>query len=168
MNEVDRFFADEAKTIWLESRAVVRTAARELEADVKRQIRQKFNNPSLAFISGIKITDFENASYVRLSPILSAHADEPGVVQGNPTLWILLPDGIKNGFRRIGKGFDWSTLKRRYGNRLSFVPVSNGHVVLYRQPNGRVVPVYKLQQAIQQKQKIDFYSSAEKIAKKYV
>ena len=58
------------------------------------------------------------------------------------------------------------TAKIRYGNRLSFVPVDDGHVVLFRSRNG-VVPVYKIQTEVETKQRIKFFETAEKIGKKY-
>ena len=167
VRDVDRFFAEELKTIKLNFRAATSTAARELETEVKRQIKTNFNNPSRAFARGIKVYDFDNGSVVRLSPLLSAHA-QPSLIESDRNLWILLPDGAKNGFKRISPSFNWTTIKRRYGNRLSFVPVRDGHVLLFRQSNGRVVPIYKLQSSVDRPQRIKFYEAAEEIAKKYV
>ena len=161
MSDVDRFFNDEITKIQLESSQVVRKTARELEQDIQSQIKNNFSSPSIAFMSGVKVYDFENASYVRLSPLLSSFASSQKTV-GNPNLWILLPSGAKLGFKRLSSSFTYSDLKRRYGSRLSFIPVSNGHVVLYRQPNGVVTPIYKLQKAVNQTQKIDLYGAAEK------
>ena len=131
MSQTDKFFDEEIRAIATDSNAIARGAAEELYDDVQRQIRRKFNNPSTAFSRGVKLTHYDNVSYVRLSPILSSHAEEK-TLSGSPNLWILLPDGQRLGFKRIGKGFNWSDLKRRYGTRLSFAPVSNGHIVLYR------------------------------------
>jgi hypothetical protein len=130
--------------------------------DVLRQIRRNFRNPSAAFSKGVKIYEFDDSAIVRLSSILSVHA-EPTKLQGNPNLWILLPDGAKLGFKRMGKGFNWSTLKRRFGTRLSFVPVNDGTVVLYRSDQG-VKPIYKIQSSVTTKQRIEFYEKAEEIA----
>lgn len=163
----DRFWQEQERIIKLDTRAAVSSAARELEAEVKRQIRANFNNPSAAFSSGIKVYDFDNASIVRLSPILSAHA-QAKTIKSNKNLWILLPDGVRNGFKRISSSFNWTTIKRRYSTRVSFVAVSNGHVLLFRQSNGQIVPIYKLQQSVNQPQRIQFYEAAEEIAKKYV
>ena len=163
MTEVDRFFDTEIKAI--ASSAIARRAAEELYDDVRRQIRQNFRTTSSAFAKGIKIYEFDNASYVRLSPILSSHA-QPTTMQGNPNIWILLPQGARLGFKRVGKGFNWNTLKRRYGTRLSFVPVGDGHVVLYRDW-GRTYPIYKIQKAVTTKQRIEFYEKAHEIADRY-
>ena len=162
MLSVERFFNDEIRTIQLESKEAVRQAARELEADVKRQIKRNFINPSTAFVAGVKVYDFDNASYVRLSPLLSSFA-QPTQIKGNPNLWILLPQGARLGFKRLSSSFNYADLKRRYGSRLSFIPLNNGHAVLYRQPNGVAVPIYKLQQSVEQTKKINFYEAAEKI-----
>jgi hypothetical protein len=162
MAEIDNFFDPQIKAIAVESTAIARSAARELQADVMRQIRRNFRNPSAAFMRGVKVYEYENASYVRLSPILSVHA-EPTKLQGNPNLWILLPDGARLGFKRMGKGFDWDTLKRRYGSRISIISVDDGFVVLYRD-NGTVRPIYKIQSQVQTKQRIDFYEKAQEIA----
>jgi hypothetical protein len=162
MAEIDNFFDPQIKAIAVDSRAIARSAARELQADVLRQIRRNFRNPSAAFMRGVKVYEYENASYVRLSPILSVHA-EPTKLQGNPNLWILLPDGARLGFKRMGKGFDWSDLKRRFGTKLSFVSVDDGTVVLFRD-HGRVTPIYKIQSAVTTKQRIEFYERAEAIA----
>lgn len=163
MAEIDKFFDDNLKQLKLDSTTATSEAARELERDVKRQIRRNFHNPSLAFQNGVKVHDYEGGSYVRLSPILSSHAEEKKI-QGSPNLWILLPEGKKRGFKRISAGgFNWTLLKRRYGTKLSFVPVADGHVLLFRD-GSRVVPIYKLQQTIQTKQRIEFYEKAEEIA----
>jgi hypothetical protein len=161
-SQVSRFFDLEIKAIAVESRAIAHQAARELQRDVMRQIRRNFRNPSAAFSRGVKVYEYESAAYVRLSPVLSSHAQSTKL-QGNPNLWILLPDGARLGFKRLGKGFDWNTLKRRYGSALSFVAVRDGHVVLYRH-NGVVRPIYKLQSAVTTKQRIEFYEKAEAIA----
>ena len=165
MNSVDRFIDSEIKEIATSSKAIARAAAEELYYDVQRQIRQNFRNPSTAFVKGLRIYEFDNASYVRLSPILSSHA-RPTKLRGNPSLWILLPDGARLGMARIGKGFNWDTLRRRFGTRLSFAPVSDGHVVLYRD-RGFVHPIYKIQNSVQTKQRIKFFESAEEIGQSY-
>ncbi|MEM7756565.1 MAG: hypothetical protein AAF298_00335 [Cyanobacteria bacterium P01_A01_bin.40] len=164
MSEVNRFFNDEIKAIAADSNAIASQAASELKQEIQQQIRRNFNNPSAAFANGVKIYEFDTASsYVRLSSILSSHAQEKNL-SGNPNLWILLPDGVRLGFKRMGThGFNWDTLKRNYGSRLSFVPVSDGHVVLFRSPRS-VVPVYKIQAAVRTKQRIRFYEAAEEIA----
>ena len=163
MSEVDSFFDQEIKAIAIDSQAIALDAARELQADVQRQIRKNFHNPSAAFSRGIEIYEFEEAVYVRLSPILSVHA-QPTNLQGKPNLWILLPDGARLGFKRMGQGgFTWDTLKRRYGRQLSFAPVGDGHVVLYRL-RGQVFPIYKIQSTVTTKQRIEFYEKAQEIA----
>lgn len=159
---VDKFFDAEYSAIATDSKAIARGAAEELYDDVQRQIRRNFNNPSAAFSKGIKIHEFDDAVYVRLSPILSSHALSTNI-QGNPNVWILLPDGAKRGFKRMGTGgTTWDTIRRRYGNRLSFAPVGDGHVVLYRH-NGAVVPIYKIQKAVSTKQRIEFVEKAIEI-----
>ena len=74
-----------------------------------------------------------------------------------------MPDGQRLGFKRIGNGFSWSDLKRRFGTRLSFVSVDDGTVVLYRSEEG-VKPIYKIQSSVITKQRIEFYEKAEQIA----
>ena len=164
MSQVDRFFEEELREIGLESREATHKAARELAADITRQIKQKFANPSLAFQRGVKVHEFKSGSYVRLSTILSAHAEEKEIM-GNPNLWILLPEGQRRGFKRLSPGY-WNVLQARYGQNLAIVPVNDGHVVLYRSRSG-VVPIYKIQSTVNSKPKIDFYSKAEEIANKY-
>ena len=166
MNNSDVFFDEEIEAIAVNSKAIALSAAEELYEDVRRQIRRNFNNPSSAFSKGIKIHEYDKAVYVRLSPILSSHA-RPTNIQGSPNLWILLPDGARLGFKRMGAGgYNWNTLKARYGSRLRFVPVSDGHVVLYRHYTS-VVPIYKIQNTVQTKQRIEFVEQAEEIGKKY-
>lgn len=165
MTEVDRYFDPEIKAIATDSKAIAYLAAEELREDVQRQIKRNFNNPSAAFSRGIKVYEFEEAAYVRLSPILSSHA-ESKTIQGQPNLWILLPDGARLGFKRIGKGFNWDTLKRRYGRNLAFAPVGDGYVVLYRY-NGTVRAIYKIQSQVQTTQRIEFYEKAEEIGERY-
>lgn len=162
VTKVDRFFEREYQTIQLESSSVAERAGYELQADIQRQIKRNFTNPSIAFMRGVKVSVFESASYVRLSPILSSYAQDI-TVEGSPNLWILLPDGLRLGFKPIGKGFNWDTLKRRYGTKLSFVPVTDGTVVLYRLPSGAVKPIYKLQHSVKREQKIEFFEAAEKV-----
>lgn len=162
-SDINHFFNEEIKAIAFDSKAIAQRAAEELYDDVQRQIRRNFRNPSAAFSRGIKIHEFEDAVYVRLSPILSVHAQESRL-QGNPNLWILLPDGARLGFKRMGTGgFNWDFLKTRYGSRLRFRPVGDGHVVLYRH-DGTVSPIYKIQSQVQTKQRIEFYEKAEEIA----
>lgn len=164
-SEIDRFFNTEIKAIATDSKAIALEAAEELYQEVQRQIRRNFNNPSAAFSKGIKIHEYENAVYVRLSPILTSHAS-PTNIQGNPNLWILLPPGQQLGFKRMGTGgFSWDTIKRRYGSRLAFVPIGDGHVVLFRSPRG-VLPIYKIQSQVTKKQRIKFYEKAEEIAER--
>lgn len=164
MGEIDRFFNDEIKAIAVDSQAIAATLAEQLQEDVVRQIRRNFSNPTTAFMKGVKVYHFETSSYVRLaSPLLSGFAKNI-TISGNPNLWILLPDGAKLGFKRIGKGFRWSDLKRRYSSRLRFVKVADGSVLLYRTPTGEVKPIYKLQTAVDRKQKIEFFEAAERIA----
>lgn len=160
--EVDQFFEQEIKAIATETRAIARRAAEELYQDVQTQIRRNFNNPSQAFLRGINIYEFENAIYVRLSPILSTHAQSKPI-QGNPNLWILLPDGAKLGFKRMGGGLNWDSLKRRYASRLAFAPVGDGSIVLFRSRSG-VVPIYKIQSQVQTTQRIEFFEKADEIA----
>jgi hypothetical protein len=162
MTQIDSFFDDEIRSIVLHSRAAATAAARELRADVLAQIRRNFNNPSIAFMRGLKVHNFDDGSYVRLSPILSVHA-EPTQLQGNPNLWILLPQGVKLGFNRNP---NWDTLKRRYGTKLSFVSVADGHVLLFKD-RGVVTPIYKIQSTVATKQRIEFFEKGEEIAKKY-
>ncbi|MDJ0570274.1 MAG: hypothetical protein QNJ53_14700 [Pleurocapsa sp. MO_192.B19] len=163
MSEVDRFFDAEIKAIAASCQAIASSLAEQLQEDVLRQIRRNFSNPTTAFAKGVKIYHFETASYVRLNPLLSSFAQDT-TIEGNPNLWILLPDGAKLGFKRIGKGFNWSDIKRRYGNRLRFVKVADGSVLLYRTPQGDVKAIYKLQRGVDRKQKIQFFESAERIA----
>ncbi len=163
--QVDNFFDHEIKAIATSSNAIARAAAQELYEEVQRQIRRNFRNPSVAFQKGVKIYEFDNAAYVRLSPILSSHA-RVTQLSGNPNLWVLLPDGAKLGFKRIGKGFNWDTLRRRYGSRLSFAPVDDGHVLLFRSRGG-AVPIYKIQEQVQTKQRIEFFEKAEEIGDRY-
>lgn len=177
MNQINQFFDEQSHAIAVDSREAANRAARELAEDVQRQIRRNFNNPSAAFSKGVKVFEEDNAatrfgseasypkavaSYVRLSPILSVHAEETNL-RGSPNLWILLPDGQRLGFKRIGKGFSWNDLKRRFGTRLSFVAVESGHVVLFRSSLG-VKPIYKIQSSVTTKQRIEFYEKAEEIA----
>jgi hypothetical protein len=174
MFKVDQYFDEEIKAIAVDSKAIALDAAEELRDDVLRQIRRNFNNPSAAFAKGVKVYEKkdDDAVYVKLSPILSVHAIPPAPLtkggsrgDGNPNLWILLPDGAKLGFRRMSKAFNWSTLKRRFGTRLSFVPVNDGTVVLYRSEQG-VKPIYKIQSSVTTKQRIEFYEKAEEIAQR--
>ena len=166
MGEVDQFFRENLQQITIDSAATAAQAARELQEDIERQIRRNFNNPSEAFLKGVKVYEYENGAYVRLSPLLSVHA-EPTKLQGNPNIWILLPDGKRLGFKRMGtSGFSWDFLKSRYGNKLRFVEVSSGHVVLFRSDLG-VVPIYKIQNQVTTKQRIDLDGAAEKVAERY-
>jgi hypothetical protein len=171
MSKVDRYFDSEIKAIAVDSRAIAMDAAVELRDDVLRQIRRNFSKggsqtpPSAAWARGVKIYELDDGAKVSLSSLLSYHAIPDGKTEGNPRLWILLPDGKKLGFKRIGKGFNWDTLKRRYGTKLSFVSVNDGTVVLYRSQQG-VKPIYKIQSEVQRKQRIEFYEKAEEIAQR--
>ncbi|MEM8828761.1 MAG: hypothetical protein AAGE96_05320 [Cyanobacteria bacterium P01_G01_bin.19] len=165
-SDIDAFFSEEIKAVATDSMAIASRAAAQLQEDVERQIRRNFKNPSAAFIRGVKIYEFETAVYVRLSPILSSHAQSQ-TISGSPNLWILLRDGVRLGFKKMGVGgFNWDVLKRRYRSRLSFVAVADGHVVLYKH-YGQVFPIYKIQLQVQTKQRIEFYEKAEEVADKY-
>lgn len=172
MNQVNQFFDSEIKAIAVDSKAIAIGAAEELRDDVLRQIRRNFNNTNAAWAKGVKIYELDDGAKVFLSSLLSYHAIPPqsplskgGRGDGNPRLWILLPDGVKLGFKRIGKGFNWDTLKRRFGTKLSFVSVADGTVVLYRSEQG-VKPIYKIQSEVTRKQRIEFYEKAEEIARR--
>ncbi len=160
--QIDGFFDEEINAIAVKSRAIALKAAKELQEDVTRQIRSNFSNATVAFVRGVKVYSFDNAAIVRLSPLLSSFA-EPQKIKGNPNLWILLPDGKKLGFKRIGKGFNWGTLKRRYGTRLRFQKVGGGFVLVFRSSVG-VKAIYKLQKSVNREQKIEFFERAEAIA----
>lgn len=165
MGEVDKFFSDEIRAIKAQGKARARKASVDLQKSIDRSIRKNFNNPNASFARGVKIYDFSRGSTVRLSPLLSTFAKDR-TVRGTPNLWILLPEGEKLGFKRIGKNFNWNTLKRRYGTKLSFVEVQGGVIVLYRSRQG-IKPVYKIQQTVQSKQKIKFYSEGVRIGEQY-
>lgn len=163
MSEVDRYFDKQIKSITVSGEQALSRAAYQLKDEIERQIRRNFNNPSQAFIKGLKTEAFETASYVRLSPLLSSHAQSQNITAAK-NLWILLPDGAKLGFRRFSKSFNWSTIKRKYGRRLSFVPVNTGTVVLFRGRNG-VFPIYKIQKSVKTVQRLKFFESADRIAR---
>ncbi|MEL6493565.1 MAG: hypothetical protein AAFQ41_00395 [Cyanobacteria bacterium J06623_7] len=163
---IDDFFDQETKAIATDSKAIALEAAEELYQEVQRQIRQNFNNPSAAFSKGIKIHEFENAVYVRLNSVLSNHA-QSAEIRGNPNLWILLPPGQQLGFNRMGEGgTSWDVLKRRFGSRLAITPVADGYLVFYR-TKGQTYPIYKIQQQVKTRQRIEFYEKAEEIARSY-
>jgi hypothetical protein len=168
MSKVDRYFDEEIKAIAVDSKVIAIDAAEELRDDVLRQIRRNFSKGgartalTAAWARGVKIYELDDGAKVFLSSLLSYHGIPPGKTEGNPRLWILLPDGKKLGFKRIGKGFNWDTLKRRYGTKLSFVSVNDGTVVLYRSEQG-VKPIYKIQSEVRRKQRIEFYESAARI-----
>ena len=164
MNEVERFFDSETKAIAVNSNAIARKLAYQLQADTQRKIKQAFGNVSAAFMRGVKVYQFENAAIVRLSPLLSSFA-EPQKIQGNPNLWIRLPDAEKLGLGRMGKAFSWTDLKRRFGSQLSFVKVNDGTVVLLRTRQGQIKPIYKIQTAVDREQKIEFLESGDRIAR---
>ena len=160
-----RFFEREIAAISRDSRDRSHNAASELERELRRQLRRSFGSSNAAFNGGIKLYQFDSASYVRLDPLLSQHA-KPQKISGSPKLWILLPDGARLGFKRIGKDFSWRNLQRRYSTNLSFVPVADGHVVLFRW-RGKTSAIYKIQAQTQTSRRLKFEESAQVVGKKY-
>ena len=164
MSEVNRYFDQEIKAIAVDSNAIACKLAYKLQADTLNQIKQAFGNVSAAFMKGVKVYQFENAAIVRLSPLLSSFA-QPQKIHGNPKLWIRLPDAERLGLGRMGQAFNWTDLKRRLGTQLSFVKVNDGTVVLLRTRQGEIMPIYKIQTAVDREQKIEFLESSERIAR---
>ena len=167
MSKIDQFFDTAIADAETDSRSVTALAARELQRDVWRQIRRNFNNPSAAFMAGVKAYDFDTSSVVRLSNPLSSFADDIETTAGKPNLWILLPNGARLGLPRMGKGFGWQDLKRKYGSNLSFAPVDDGTVVLLRdRRSGRIMPIYKIVDRVSSPKKIEFIEAAQKIVER--
>ena len=158
MSEADRFFENELYTLRLESQEAVRSAADELKANLQKEFRSKIGWRSQNLTRGIKVYHFENASYVRLNPVLSSYAQRISI-RGNPNLWILLPDGERLGFKRIGRGNGWRNLKARWGSRIFF----HNDVVIFRHHSGRNYAIYKLQKQVERKQLINLEKLSEEI-----
>lgn len=150
MSEADRFFENELYTLRLESQEAVRSAADELRANLQKEFRSKVGWQPQSLARGIKVYHFENASYVRLNPALSSYAQRVSI-RGNPNLWILLPDGERLGFKRIGEGNGWRELKARWGSRIFF----HNEVVIFRHQTGRNFAIYKLQKQVDTQLRVD-------------
>ena len=146
MSEVERFFENELYTLRLESQEAVRSAAAELRLELEREFSYKLNIGSKALERGIRVHHFEQASYVRLNPFLSSYAQRVSI-RGNPNLWILLPDGERLGFRRIGQGNGWRDLKRKWGSKIQFV----NKTVVFRHGDGRRYAIYQIQERLERK-----------------
>ena len=159
MVELDNFFNTELETLRLESVEAVRSAADSLRLKLHQEFQQKLGWRAQNLNRGIKVYHFETASYVRLNPVLSSHAQRISI-QGNPNLWILLPDGERLGFQRINKNNSWRKLKERYGRQIYFV----NNVVVYRHDSGRKFAIYKLEKRIDTRPRINL----EKLAKEAI
>ena len=158
MSEVDNFFETELNTLRLESVEAVRSAADSLRLKLHQEFQQKLGWQSSNLNRGIKVYHFETASYVRLNPTLSSFAERISI-RGNPNLWILLPDGERLGFKRIGQSNSWRDLKAKWGSRIFF----HNDVVIFRDLNGRNYAVYKLQRQVESRPRIDLNKLAHEV-----
>ena len=150
MVELDNFFNTELETLRLESQEAVRSAADSLRLKLHQEFKQKLGWRSPNLNQGIKVYHLEAASYVRLNPVLSSFAERVRI-RGNPDLWILLPDGERLGFKRIGQGNSWRDLKAKWGSRIFF----HNNVVIFCAQNGRNYAIYKLQKQVESRPRID-------------
>lgn len=160
------FFEREAQRLEKVGKGAAAQAALLLRSQTASQVRRAMD---AKLVGGISVYHFpprngQSASVVRLSPPLSAAAVS-SKIQGDPYLWILLPDGKKLGFKRISNSNTWISLKRKYGDKLS-MRKSNGGVNVYYSYRGRSYAVYKLSPQVNSPQKIEFLETAENIAKK--
>ncbi len=156
MSEVDNFFNTELDTLRLESMEAVRSAADSLRLKLHQEFQQKLGWQSANINRGIKVYHYETASYVRLNPVLSSHAQRVSI-SGNPNLWILLPDGERLGFKRIGQGNSWRDLKAKWGSRIFL----HNEVVVFRDRSGRNYAIYKLQKRVNTRPVINLQKLAE-------
>ncbi len=173
MSEVDNFFETELDTLRLESVEAVRSAAENLQAKLQDEFRTKTGWQAQSLARGIKVYHFDNASYVRLNPVLSGQAQRV-IIRGNPNLWLLLPDGERLGFKRIGSNNSslgarsladgtsagshrWRDLKAKYGSRIFF----HNDLVIFRHQSGRNYSIYKLQKQVETKPRINLQKLAE-------
>lgn len=164
MSDLDRWFDQQISEIELDFKHAANGAAEALAREVKSQIRRNFNNPSAAFVAGVKVYEFDAAAVVRLSPILSSHA-QPATSKGNPNIWILLPDGERLGFKRMNGAY-WRSFQAKYKRSISFVDLGSGSVVLFKK-GSQVVPIYKIQNSVDRKQRIDLDGAAQKVAREF-
>ncbi len=162
---IEAFFESETRKLEQDTTAALEEVAEDLKQSVLRQTKSKFRSTGKSFKNGVKIYNYPAASYVRLSKVLSAHAEKT-IIKGQPNLWIRLPDGERFGFKRIGaRGESWSSLKRKWGNRIFIVKANDGHVVVLNHPrDNRNYAIYKLQQQIETKPRINFFGEAERLA----
>lgn len=131
---------------------------------VKGQVDRNFKT-SKRLKKGVKMygryDEDETVASVRLSPILSGHA-EKRIISGNPSIWILLPDGERLGFKRMSSG-GWDKFQSRYRDRLFYQKVADGTVIVYRHSNGSNYAIYKIQSAVMTRQRLDLGAASRNV-----
>ena len=171
------FFRVQVGDLSAATRAVLRASARELKANMTRQMRRNFkrgSNSNGSFFKGFKIYDLNAdasrgpVSYVRQGvPFLEVFEDGATIrpKNGNKYIIILLSSGADLGFKRITKGNSWNRVWDKFKKNFKLINRSDGILVLYSF-RGRVTPVYKFVREVRIKKRLNFYKAAEQIADK--
>lgn len=169
------FFRVQVGDLSAATRAVLRASARQLKADMTKQMRRSFKrgkNSNGSFFKGFKIYDLEAdatrgpVSYVRQGVPFLEVFEEGATIRpkgGNKYLIILLSDGEKLGFKRITKGNTWDRVWNKFKKNFKLIKVSDGILILYSF-GGRTTPVYKFVREVRIRKRLNFYDAAEKIA----
>jgi len=152
----------EADRLWDMAAKHNRKAARKLQKGLQQQARSRLRGGS-KLDKGFRIYNITGGAIVSLGRLQSVFATPGGTtIQGSKYLWVLTPEGVALGFKRVGKGNTYTDLKRKHGSDLFIRNDSNGGgVVLYRK-NGRLYPVYILKKQVHIPQKIQLDNEADK------
>lgn len=145
----------------------VNRAAAVTAQDLRNQVNRNFDVKHRFFLSGVRVATYQHdgdqcSAEVFLSPVLASHAST-STIEGDPYLWVLLPEGEASGFKRIGPGntWTWNALKATYRGRIRTQRMKDGFLVLIR--TGRQeVPIYAVKRQIETKQRIDFEAAIRK------
>lgn len=167
------FFRNEVRDLEAATASANRAAAEALARETRKELRTNFKRSRGSnFAKAVKVRNLPSkgalspASFVRLGiPFLSIFQTGGTIrpVKGK-YLITLLTTGAKLGFKRINKNNPWSRVWSRIRERSFFVKKSDGILIFYRNPNGRVVPIYKMVESVEMPKKLNFYENAEKFA----
>lgn len=159
-------FGDEAEKLRVAANRSIRASARRLKRTAEAEIRNNFKPAkNKGSFGSVKVYDLPNSSRISLRPGYLEAFEEGKTIRGKPTLIILLPDGERLGFKRIGKSNSWASVWQRIHKKARLVGVGDGLVVVY-QHRGKSYAIYKFQKQTTAPKLISLRAKAKAIADK--
>lgn len=168
-----KFFEAAKQDVRSAAQIVVRESGQLLKNEIKKQLKANFKagKDSRGFFKAVSIYDYakpENAKptvYVRpaIGFMYVFETGEP-IAAKNRNLIFLLPDGVRLGFPKVGKGNSWEKIYNQFGKKFKIVRAKNGNgFVVLVDYNGTTYAVYKIQERVKLTKRLDLYASAKKI-----